>query len=204
MFISFWTFKTTSLGGLNAAANQTIGIYNRLSEGEANAGLWALGGSGVGQFGFHLTTATGAKNAALRNSFRNDPEGQAWNAAFFGMSEFTGQYLQRNVLSLSETVLEPIGFFSTFSFIPHSLETMMEAVPASAELWKKAGCQSLHLSATQGSGMGNFSFNTHFENEADYGAISDRLNEDEAWRDWQAKYFGTATWTGHLLGSRVL
>ena len=69
MFISFWTFKTTSLGGLNAAANQAIGIYNRLSEGEANAGLWALSGSGVGQFGFHLTTATGAKNAALRNSF---------------------------------------------------------------------------------------------------------------------------------------
>lgn len=65
----------------------------------------------------------------------------------------------------------------------------MEAVPASAELWKKAGCQSLHLSATQGSGMGNFSFNTHFENEADYGAISDRLNEDEAWRDWQARVF---------------
>ena len=76
MFISFWTFKTTSLGGLNAAASQAMGIYNRLSDGEANAGLWALGGSGVGHYGFHLTTATGAKNAALRNSFKNDPGGR--------------------------------------------------------------------------------------------------------------------------------
>lgn len=204
MFISFWTFKATSLGGLNAAASQAIGIYNRLSEGEANAGLWALGGSGVGEYGFHLMTASGAKNAALRHAFGNDPEAQAWSAAFFGMSEFTGQYLQRNVMSLSDTVLEKTGFFSSYSFVPSSLETMMEAASATAEFWKKAGCKSLHLFATQGSGMGNFSFDTHFESEAEFGEISDKLSEDEAYRALQGKYFGTGTWTSHVLGSRVL
>ena len=44
----------------------------------------------------------------------------------------------------------------------------------------QTSCQSLYLSAAQGSGLENFSFNTHFENEADYGAISDRINEDDA------------------------
>lgn len=204
MFISFWTFKTTSLGGLNAAAGQAIGIYNRLSAGEANAGLWALGGSGVGQYGFHLTTNNGASNAKLRNAFRTDPEGQSWSAAFFGMSEFTGQYLQRNVVSLSDTFMDHVGFFSSFSFIPHSLETLMEAAPQYGAFWMKAGCGSCHLTATTGSGMGNFSLNKHFNNEAEFGEATDILSADPEWGKLQAKYFGTGTWTGHLLGSRIL
>jgi hypothetical protein len=204
MVISFWAFKGESLGSTMAAATQAQGIWSRLSDGKAGTGLWALGGSAIGHYGFHVATKTGHQNAVLRQAFNNDSEAQSWQMAFQGQFEFVSHDLNRETQRVTGEPMKEIGFLAHWRFTPDSLETMMASVAESGKVWASAGCESAALYGIQGSGIGQFGFEAHFKDEASYGKVTDALNEDPAWAEWQMKYWGTGTWHSNVMANRLL
>ncbi|MAH87727.1 MAG: hypothetical protein CMF26_03850 [Kiloniella sp.] len=204
MFISFWAFKAESLGTTMAAATQAQSIWSRLSNGKAGTGLWALGGSAVGHYGFHVATKTGHQNAVLRQAFNNDSEAQSWQMAFQGQFEFISHDLNREILRVTETSLKDIGFLAHWRFTPESLETMMASATESGKIWSSAGCESAALYGIQGSGVGQFGFEAHFADEESFGKVTDALSEDQAFTEWQMKYWGSAAWNGNVMANRLL
>ena len=204
MFISFWAFKGENAGATMAAATQCRDIYSRLSDGKAGTGLWALNGSAIGHYGFHLATKTGHQNAAIRNAFSKDPEANSWQLSYQGLFEFVSHDLNRQVLQLTDTTMKDIGFLAHWRFTPESIPTMMESASEAGKIWSKAGCESAVLYGVQGSGVGQFAFETHFADEESFGKVTDALSDDPAFAEWQMKYWGTGTWHSNVMANRIL
>lgn len=204
MFISFWAFKGNNDGATIAAGRECQAIYSRLSAGKAGTGLWALSGSAIGHYGFHLATKTGQENAALRNAFGGDSEATAWRLAYQGQFEFVSHDLNRRVMQVTSTSMKEVGFLSHWRFIPDSPEVLMESASEAGKLWQQAGCESAALFGVQGSGVGQFAFETHFADEESFGKVTDALNDDPAWAVWQKKYWGTGEWHSNVMAGRIL
>ena len=100
--------------------------------------------------------------------------------------------------------MKEIGFLAHWRFTPESLETLMASVADSGKLWANAGCESAALYGIQGSGVGQFGFEAHFKDEASFGEVTDALNQDPAFAEWQMKYWGTGTWHSNVMANRLL
>ena len=123
--------------------------------------------------------------------------------AWQNMFEFTGNYRVQPVMDLSSEHIEKPGFMAQWHFFPSSMETMMAAAQEGAEVWKRNGAKMIMLTSLAGTGVGQFAWGIACESGAEFGALMDRVSQDEGFMAWQQKYSSTATWTANIYGRRV-
>ncbi len=197
-----WMFEAHNMGALMAAAAQGIELWK--AAGAPDAALWALDGSAPGTFAFAVNCESAAQFYAIEDALQSNPEFMAWRLSWQNMFDFTANYRVTPVLDMSSEHLEAPAFMAQWHFIPSSMENMMEAAPEGAEIWKRHGAKMVMLTSLAGTGVGQFAWGLAFESGAAYGEVLDAVQQDEDFAAWQAKYMGTATWTGNIYGRRIL
>lgn len=197
-----WMFKSHNMGALMAAAAQGIAMWKEA--GCMEAGLWAMDGSTPGTFAFGVTCESAEHFYKIDDAMQTNPEFMQWQMSWMNMFEFTANYRVTLVADHSSERLESPSFMVQWHFVPSSMETMMAATEEGAAIWKRHGAKMVMLTSMAGTGVGQFAFGLAFENGAEYGAVMDKVAQDEAFMQWQAKYSGTATWTGNIYGRKIM
>jgi hypothetical protein len=197
-----WLFKSNNMGSLMAAATQGIAMWKEA--GCMEAALWGIDGSSPGMFAFAVTCESAEKFYQIDDAMQNNPEFMQWQMSWANMFEFMGNFRVQLALDMSSEHLESPEFMVQWHFVPSSMETMMEAAQAGAEIWKRHGAKQVMLTSMAGSGVGQFAFAMAFENGAQFGALLDKVSQDEDWMAWQGKYSNTSTWTGNIYGRKLM
>lgn len=195
-------FKAENMGSLMAAATQGIAMWKEA--GCMEAGLWAIDGSSPGSFAFAVTCESAAQFYQIDDAMQVNPEFMQWQMAWANMFDFIGNYRVQLAMDLSAEHVESPSFMVQWHFTPSSMETMMAAAEEGAAIWKKAGAKHVMLTSMAGTGVGQFAFAMAFESGAEYGAILDKVSQDEDFMAWQAKYSNTAQWTGNIYGRKIM
>ena len=197
-----WMFEAHNMGSLMAAAEQGIKMWKEA--GCLEASLWALDGTGVGQFAFGVTCESAEQFYTIDDAMQTNPEFMAWQMSWQNMFEFTGNLRVTPALDLSSEHLESPSFMAQWHFIPDDMEVMMAAANEGAEIWKRHGAKQVMLMSLAGSSVGEFAWGLACNSGAEYGAILDKVGQDEDFMNWQVKYANTMTWTGNYIGRKIM